>query len=512
MGPRGSRARRFGDPDPFGTQPAFEGVPGEPVSRGSRPLKPHLLIGCLLLSILALAGVRTGWFGPGSAGARTALYELPAACPSHTAPEVRSVADSDLAALRRRIASVAPAPVGQVYAAGSIASADLWSDDLPLGPQAPSARVPAGYELRWWALDRDGGEDDIVADVLQFANVYQAQQVLALVTDPRCHRAAAVLTPRAPAGARDVLWINPDKAPEWDAVFVRGDLLYRVVDVPPEYLLTTTGRHHDALERRWVAATVNALACALPLANCPAGAASLRETHLAHPNPLFVGGALTAPPTRGQAIAYARAVNLRSYDLSGAVQLGGEQPLHDRSYWNASARCAPALSTARAVATIRSPLFAYASRRRYEEVYSTVAVLPSDTLASRYLTALASARAEQCIAERDRTRLFLFTPSSRALHVGRFGLTRLPTPMPPSYRGTAPYRALALRIAFDIDYTTRRGRRTRLPAYAQAFVFVDGPAVVELTSVTLDRPFAQTDERFLEGLLVGRAEAADQLL
>ena len=67
-------------------------------------------------------------------------------------------------------------------------------------PQAGS--VPAGYEVRWWALDREGNEDDVAADVLEFATERRAGEALARAASTRCRRdgtAYAAHFPSVPA-------------------------------------------------------------------------------------------------------------------------------------------------------------------------------------------------------------------------------------------------------------------------------------------------------------------------
>jgi hypothetical protein len=173
--------------------------------------------------------------------------------------------------------------------------------------------VPAGYEVRWWALDRDGSEDDVVADVLEFATQRQAEDAFARAASTRCRRDGAAHVAHFPSGASNLFWVNPDNAQQWDVLLARGRRLYRVSDVPPEYLLTTTPPAQRSLERLRAGSTVEVLACALPDAACRASAVSARATNLAT---LAARSSVqpSAPRsiTRAQASAYSRAVNLRA--------------------------------------------------------------------------------------------------------------------------------------------------------------------------------------------------------
>ncbi len=455
-----------------------------------------MLLACLLAALLALLDIRGAWLGLGG-GAEAAF-----ACPSETAPAVRNIPTRDLAVLGVPLSRIMPTRVGRIYERGAIATSNLWSDDEPQEPPAGRSLAPAGYEIRWWALDRDGDEDDVAADVLEFATAQEAKSALALAAGPRCRRFGVARAVGYPAGAREVFWVNPDHAMEWDLMFVRGRRLYRVGDVPPEYLLTTTEPWQRRLERSWDAGTARALACALPAAGCPPEAGSLHETSLA-PLPDGPPRAVTAIPTAARAALYAHAVNLRPYHLPGMTQVGREGPLDDRNYWEAFVRCTGRLHSVGAIAAIHSPVFRSTGRHRYEAVYSVVAVLPSSTLAARYVGVLAGAHARACIAGGYRQRL---AHAASATIVAR----ALPTPVPRSYRGPGAYRAAALRLT--LHASPARGGRAGATLYVQGFTFADGRALVELVSLTSAHPFPRADERFLETVLVGRVEANEALL
>ena len=483
-----------------------------------------MLLGCLLAAVIALLCVRGAWFGLGGAQAGDTLFA--AGCPGARAPEVASVARRALPALREQLSAIVPKPLGRSYEAGSITTSHLWTDDRPQPPSS-SSTVPAAYEIRWWALDRDGSEDDIGADVLEFATSAQARTALALAVSPRCRTHATAGSARFPAGASELHWVNPDRAQEWDVLFSRGRRLYRVGDVPPEYLFTATGPRHDALERTRDEKTPQAVSCALPEAGCPASAATIRDTSLAT---LATADAANArAPTERQASAYARAVNIRGYHVPGMSQVAPEGPVEDRGYWQAFARCARAPERGRPVLERHSPVFTYASRGQYELAYSVVAVEPSSAQAARYLRTVSTTRARACIARAYERRLLqrgldadgspratqvaLTSPvTSTAPRADHVTVAAQATPTPTSYRGSAPYRATALRLALSIAYLTRRGHPARVTLYTQLFAFADGPAVVGFSTLTLGRPYSQASQSFLEGLLVGRAEANEGLL
>ncbi len=493
-------------PDTSGDTEAFGlAQPGTPLW-ANRHLRLGLLLACLLGALLALLDARAAWFGLGEGSARAGGVTFPAGCPGGEAPQVRSVATGDLSALREKLARIIPARVGRLYEAGPVATSNLWTDEEPPRSPVSGATAPAAYELRWWALDRDGSRDDVVADALEFATSEEADHALALAASPRCRRDAAARAIQSPSGARELSWTNPDNAREVDVLFVRGRRLYRTIDAPPGYLLDQTGPRQGALERARAGMTVELLACALPDAGCPTSTISLQDTSLAALPARPLTG---APATPAQAAAYAHAVNLRGYDVPGMKPQAREGPLQDGGSWSAFAVCTGGLRSTRALA-IHSPVFADGNRRDAQFVYSTVAVLPSSALASQFIETVEGARARACI-ERDDDRLLRAGLAARRLRAAAsITLTRLPTATPRSYRGLGRYRAV--RLLAQVTYVTRRGARRQLPPYVEGFVFACGPAVVELTSVTYARRFPEANERFLEAVLVGAAEANEASL
>jgi hypothetical protein len=482
----------------------------EPSDASSRPnLKLGLLLTCLLATFLAMLDIRSEWFGLGEGQAQSGRLQFSAGCPGREAPEVTSIPIRDLAQLHGQLSRIMPERVGRVYERGPISTANLWTDNEPPGSPPHGTSAPAAFEVRWWALNRDGDEDDVVADVLEFATEREAEDTLALAGSARCRRNGAARAARLPAGGREIVWRNPDNAWQRDVMFVRGRRLYRVSDVPPG-LLAATGPRRSSREWRMAGTTAQALACALPDALCPASAASLRGSSLA---PLTGGeGAGTSrPPTAAAASAYARAVNMRGYDVPGMSVVAPEGPASEIGLWSACAGNTGEPRPTRAVATVRSPEFAYRSRGEDEFVHSTVVVLASSTLAGRYLEALDSERVRACIA-RDYRRRLEHPRLGGKRHVEALTLTRLPNATPRSYRGSARYRAVALRLDAKLRYATRAGRRGRLALYIQDYTFAYGRALVELTSFTFAHPFPTADEQFLEAQLVGSAQADEALL
>lgn len=484
-----------------------------------RRLRLGLLLACLLAAVLTLLDMRGSWFGIGGGdGAQAGTLALAAGCPGHDAPPPRTVTTSDLGELQALLSPTVPARLGRVYASGAIATADLWTDDEPQPlPSRVTGAMPAGYEIRWWTLDREGAEDDVVAELLEFATARQAQQTLRLASSPHCRRDGESHSLPYPEGARELRWINPDKAREWDVLFARGRRLYEIADAPPEYLLTTTPREQATRELLRDAATPRVLACTLPAAGCPANTNSPRSAGLASRPPSAHAADRGAAPSRAQAIAYAHAVNLRGYHLPWMSEIAREGPASDRDYWEGLAHCTGELHATRAIAAIRSPLFRYERADRYEVVYSTVVVFADAALADRYFAALATPRARSCIVRAYRRRsqssaAFEGTGANLSMSLASIAAAPLATPTPRSYRVGLPYHATALRLTMQAGYRTRSGRRARLGLFIQGYAFAAGRTVVELASLASPRELSAAAESYLEATLVARAEASASLL
>jgi hypothetical protein len=491
-------------------QAAFGSAPARAPWWADSRLRLGLLFAGLAVAVLALLTAKTELFnrGSGSSQARGTLFAP--GCPGQDAPAAESIPGADIAALRNAVSRIMPPRVGRVYEAGTITTSNLWSDDSPQqlpssGSQAGS--VPAGYEMRWWALDREGNEDDVVADVLEFSTERQAQNALLQASSPRCRSDGAAHAGRFPSGADNLYWVNPDNAQQWDVLFARGRRLYRVDDVPSDYP-PATGPAQRTLEQHRANSTVEALACALPGAGCQASAVSARATNLATltaSSPSHPGA--PRPITRAQAGTYAHAVNLRGYDVPGMTQVVSEGPTEDRGYWETFARCTGEPRPMHAVVTIHSPIFAYSNRLRFQSAYSTVAVLPSEAAAGQYLAVLAGARGRACITHSDGRSLLRHAAESKPLRLGQITVAPLPASAPTSYRGLGPYRATALRLTIQSSYTTRRGRLVQFPFYFEDFVFACGRDLINLTTESSLSPFPPASEQYLMKMLVGRAEA-----
>ena len=91
--------------------------------------------------------------------------------------------------------------------------------------------------------------------------------------------------------------------------------------------------------------------------------------------------------------------------------------------------------------------------------------------------------------------------------MSELSITGEDAPRPSSYRGSWPYRATAVTTSVQFTYATGRGVRLQLRWYSEEFVFVFRRALVALTVTRTGAPLSANARAFLEGVLVGRAEA-----
>ncbi len=283
--PRGADAT----PEPRRAEAAF-GVPNRRIRWRDIPhLRAVLLVAALVaVKAVLLVGplkiIGSDHAEPSGGAGTPSGNVFAAGCPGSDAPELALVSGQKLDALRARVSSLVPPRFGRTYQSGAIDSRDVWSDDSPSSSAAPGfsgSKQPDGYEVRWWVRRSNDTEDDVAADVLQFKSAAEATRFKARASDPRCRHAAAAEALPLPSGASILYWVNPDAAPEWDVYLVRGRFVYRVVYVPPEYLVTGGPSERRAIARSRAGLTAVLLACSLPEARCPQGSRTPRGASIA---------------------------------------------------------------------------------------------------------------------------------------------------------------------------------------------------------------------------------------
>ncbi|SRR5579875_133476 len=224
-----------------------------------------LLLACLVVALLALVAntVRLSLLATASFGSSAS------ACPSAEPPALASVGLAGIVQLRASLLPVVEAAGGKRYRWGTVSAQSAWSDDPPQ-PLAVSGerngRWLASYEIREWAP----AGYEVTADVYRFADARAARGFFAAAASDRCHR-GGVVSPAAPPHARNLTWLNPDNFAQADVFLLRGPLVYRVTDLPPE----RAGVLLSGPQRRRASAIADSLACALADAGC----ASAQRAH-----------------------------------------------------------------------------------------------------------------------------------------------------------------------------------------------------------------------------------------
>ena len=176
-----------------------------------------------------------------------------------------------------------------------------------------------------------------------------------------------------------------------------------------------------------------------------------------------------ATPSRAQALAFARAVNLRAGDLpgfkAGAVS---KTTASERKMSAQLASCSGGVNPSRALIERDSPDLTAASGIVQADVSSEVEVLPSAALVAKDLAAVKSARGKACL-ERALNKEF----AAMKVKGVKFGRVTVTTTQLPAVGASGSF---ALR--FTISATIRGAK---IPYYADFLGFTLGPA--EVTSV-----------------------------
>lgn len=218
-----------------------------------------------LLLILAVLGAyaatsRTGIFNftDGPIASREAVES----CPPRKTPAVEAIPSARLLRLREGLHRVVFFASGlRLYESGLVASGAAWSDSEPVIQKSlpPNSREPGGYELRWWTPSGD----DLVADVMVFADSTQARAFFKLASRSECRQDSAAFAAAFPPGGRNLEWRNPDGFAQEDLYMLRDRRVYRVA------VVKAGARGRISVGARDAAfSMVNGLACALPDAAC----------------------------------------------------------------------------------------------------------------------------------------------------------------------------------------------------------------------------------------------------
>ncbi len=229
---------------------------------------PVLLI-CLAALLLYIVVDKPHFFATGVTNSEISATGIWArGCPSNDAPQAEQINRTQLPELRTATNRVMRGRHGRVYEVGIVNADVVWSDSSPQPGTVAfrmASRVPAAYEMRWWAPNKD----DVVADIFVFLRSNEARNFFDRASSPRCRMGSSSGEVIRPLNARDLAWVNPDQALEQDVFLVRGRRVYRIADVPPAspYLRNKTVQGLGATFD-----IINELGCGLPLSGCkPSG-------------------------------------------------------------------------------------------------------------------------------------------------------------------------------------------------------------------------------------------------
>jgi hypothetical protein len=242
--------------------------------------------------------------------------------------------------------------------------------------------------------------------------------------------------------------------------------------------------------------------CAL-LGACGGGARSRASTTAARTGPSAATGATGAsPPTAGpsararrEAIALARAINLRPLDLPGfrANTRHEHETATEKRLEHELLHCVGGRGAEAQIAEVSSDEFERRTGMRAEGVQSGVTVQRTPALAASELEAIRGPHVRACLTHY----LDLLLAGRRT---GRRGSTPVSI-----FQGTPPAAGATGSFAFRI-HTSILARGTAIPIYFDILGFVVGPVQVTLFSDGVPRPFPAASEEKLFSLLLSRAK------
>jgi hypothetical protein len=204
----------------------------------------------------------------------------------------------------------------------------------------------------------------------------------------------------------------------------------------------------------------------------------------------------TPTPTKAQARAFARAVNLRTGDLPG-FKTGSvsKTTAADKKMSAQVASCAGGVNPSRSLIQVDSPDLTAKSGIAQADVSSEVEVLPSAALVAKDLAAATSSRGKACL-ERALNKEF----AAMKIKGVTFGRVTVATTTLPAVGASGSF-ALRFTVSAKIH-------GTKIPYYADFLGFTLGPAEVTLSALGFAEPVSSKDELGLFSVLLRRAEAA----
>jgi hypothetical protein len=200
-----------------------------------------------------------------------------------------------------------------------------------------------------------------------------------------------------------------------------------------------------------------------------------------------------APPTRADALALGRAINLTAGDIPGASISRKKQRSSEAAE---RPRCEGSIGRGPNIAEVQSPRLTRGSELETEEFRSSVTVRPDARAAARDLAWLRRPGAAQCIAHTLSRRFGGRT--IREAHWGAFRVSPLSTQVP----GAA--RTIGLRITTTLSFPVTE---ISVPIYLDLLLFASGPAEIGMWGMSATQPVPAATEQRLLSLLLDRAQA-----
>jgi hypothetical protein len=200
------------------------------------------------------------------------------------------------------------------------------------------------------------------------------------------------------------------------------------------------------------------------------------------------------PLTKRQAVAFARAVNLRATDVPGfkASKKHEHETAAEKRLDDEFRRCAGVGDRNRQVAEVSSNEYEREDNAGARSVESEVIVWRTRRLAARDLAALRSRRGRQCASHYFDSQFKGLIPGARVSPV------RISSASPPAPGTTGSF---GWRITVTIT-----APHLRLPVYTDALGFAYGPAAIMLVSFGAPMPVPAATQQRLFALLLKRAK------
>jgi hypothetical protein len=201
-------------------------------------------------------------------------------------------------------------------------------------------------------------------------------------------------------------------------------------------------------------------------------------------------------PSRAQALAFARAVNLSAGDLPEASIAPKEKHTDSARERREYRACEKNLKHGHKLAVASSPKLKRGHELEVEQISSSVTVLSDERTISEEVAELKRPGLLECEAH-ALTRNF----SERAIRDarwGRFKVSNLAVRLP----GAA--ETIGIRIAASLDLTYSE---VSVPIYVDLLGFGTGPAEIGLTTTSVTQPMPAATEQELLALLLARAKS-----